>query len=399
LIAPNYVDSRISVARAQAPFVQSTDDLLRTYGADVPRFNASGRAPIEGQRTNSISNSRGEGAVPGVPGTLPPDWAYPATTGMGRQVVGSGTIGNLTYVDWRVFSASAPINFEIINFRQVMGLSASAGTPASVGGFVQVVGGSLANISSTQFRVVWTGGGIQTQTIAPDTVLRRFTHTFTAPVSTTAFAAHGLALNFSAGAAIDVTLRLAWPTVELGAPFASSVILPAAGAPAASTRGADLVTAALASLGIGGNGACTMLGTFMIPQAAPPGAPQVLWQMDVGGPSNRWTLTNPGGTAFLQLVRVTADVAAGASAAAFTPGAIVRVGVSINGSGGGSMSFNGASAVSVSGGPTSGLTTKRLGNRDDGVAPLNGEIGHLQILPYAVSDTELQARVAALPLT
>jgi hypothetical protein len=407
-IAPGYVDlSRITWARAQDG-AQSTSlgpDGLETqfYGADVPRFNGVPRlALIEGQRTNVTPNPWMVGAVPGVIGSggaLPTGFAIDAAAGLTRTVVGTGTMHGRRYLDLRLNGTTATTAFFVLRFQAPV--SALEGETWTQQLFLALAGGSLANITSTVVSLRAAGGTVSPSeatfpALAADVwAMRRVSGVVGAGVSSIAA---GMAFFAPLSSAIDVTFRIALGNLEQ-APFASTLILPAIDTIAASTRGADLVTATLASLGIGDNGACTVLGTFRLPQSAPSGAPQVLWQMDAGGPSNRWTLTNPGGTTFLQLVRVTADVAAGASAAAFTPGAIVRVGVSINGSGGGSMSFNGASAVGVGGGPTSGLTTKRLGNRDDGAAPLNGEIGWLQILPYAVSDAELQARVAALPLT
>jgi hypothetical protein len=185
--------------------------------------------------------------------------------------------------------------------------------------------------------------------------------------------------------------------LELGA-FASTPILPPVGAPGASTRGADLITAPLSSRGIPASGACTVLMTAMIPQNAPAGMSQMLMQIDSGGDGNRFGIRNAAGGANVVGFRSTASVLADSTAAVMTAGTPFRCGLSIDGAGRAAFSFNGGAAVAVTGGPTSGLTTLRLGNAAAGVTALFGEVGTVQILPAVLSDADLAARVAALPL-
>ena len=147
-------------------------------------------------------------------------------------------------------------------------------------------------------------------------------------------------------------------------------------------------------------GACTVLGTFMLPQfAAASGATQSIIQLDDGGASNRFMLRNPIPLSAVTVNRVAAGAVAGdASVGTPTAGVAFAAGLTIDGSGRLAASVNGGSVGVRTGGPTSGLTTLRVGIDSSGASALFGDIGYLDILPYPVSDAQLQALVAAMPL-
>lgn len=194
---------------------------------------------------------------------------------------------------------------------------------------------------------------------------------------------------------LTVSGSVQYAQLEQGA-FASTYIH----ATAASTRGADLVTATPASLGIGGNGACTVLWSGVLPQAAPSGSNQILFTIDDGGTNNRISIINSAGGASVVPVRY----AAGAYADAGTIGSLVAgaafaVGWSANGAGGVASSLNGAAVGTLTGAPSSGLTTFRVGTNAAGVGNLFGDTYYLDIIPRAVSDATLQRLVAAMPLS
>jgi len=189
---------------------------------------------------------------------------------------------------------------------------------------------------------------------------------------------------------------IGWPTLELGS-FASTPILPAVGTPAAATRGADLLSAPLARLGIRDSGACTMLGTFMIPQAAA-SFPQNVFQIDSGNDVIRYLARSNVGASALTLYRL-APGAAQASVGSVTLGSPFRFGMSVDAAGRAAASIDGGSVAAVTGGPTSGLTHVRVGMDSGGTENLFGDIAYLDVLPYPVSDAQLQALVAAMPLS
>jgi hypothetical protein len=224
----------------------------------------------------------------------------------------------------------------------------------------------------------------------------RFSRATTLSGAGTASVTPSVRVNITNTLAYDFTLLIGWPQIEQGA-FASSPILPAPGAPALATRGADLVTAALAALGLPPTGAGTILLRVVLPQAAPAAADQVLLQLDDGSAANRILLRNPAGGSALRLTRVLQGGAAvdAPDLGTFTAGVAVRLGLSVNGLGRVAASLDGAAAQAVLAAPASGLVTLRLGNDSATTAPLNGQVADLQILGEVLSDAELAARVAA----
>ena len=119
-------------------------------------------------------------------------------------------------------------------------------------------------------------------------------------------------------------MRVSVPQLELGS-FASSPILPPAGSPQATTRGADLVSAILTTLGIRPTGACTLLLTGMLPQAAPAGAAQSLAQLDSGSDASAIVFDNAAGGSTLRV--------AGQTLGTMTAGTPFRIAASIDGAG------------------------------------------------------------------
>jgi hypothetical protein len=101
----------------------------------------------------------------------------------------------------------------------------------------------------------------------------------------------------------------------------------------------------------------------------------------------------------LRVFRTTAGTSTTATAAtAVTVGTQLKIGVTVDGAGRVAASVDGGAAVAVTGAPTSGLTTLRIGNDVSGASPFFGEVRTLRVMPLALSDAELAARVARLPL-
>lgn len=378
------------------------------FVAHAPRFQGlAARLLIEGQRTNGIRNPRAAGAVAGAPGTLPTNWTgSTAADGIARQVVGTGVEAGIPYLDIR-FSGTPTATGSGVNARpETAGaIAAASGQTWTSSFFLRLVAGSLANITVNrqlgEFQgatfLVATQSAI-TPTAAP-LAAQRFQHTRTLNNASTNAVAESIFLTYTVGLAIDVTLRIGAPQIEQGA-FASSPILPPVGAPAAATRGGDLLTAPLSGLGIGAGGTCTVLLSAMIPQLAPAGVHQAILQLDDGSDANRLLLRHQAGGASLVANRVTAGVAgAGVTAGSIAPGTPFRAGIACNGAGRIAASLEGAAAVAQTGGPTSGLTRLLVGSSGatGGAEALFGEIGTLRVLPYALADAALAAAVAALP--
>ena len=410
LVVPGSLAAPLTLTRAQLSGVQSSATgadgaTLGLFGADVARFNGTARRLlIEGQRTNAIRNPRAEGAVAGTPGTLPTNW-FDSAAGLTRTVVGMGTQNSIFYVDVR-WAGTTTNTFLNINFEGINVVAAANGEAWAASAFVAVVGGSFSNVTGLRSRVsvnnglVYLGELVDTPPnlvpLLSGALARQPTTAGTIAQASATNVAPYLQATFANGAAIDFTLRIGFPQLERGA-FSSTPILPPVGTPGASTRGADLVSASLSSLGIPASGACTVLWSGMIPQAAPSSAHQAIAQIDDGTNDNRLTLRNVQGTANVGIIWVVSGVGAGtATGGALTAGTPFRVGVSMNGAGRAAASLNGGAAAIVTGGISGGLTTLRLGQQIGG-AEMFGETTLLRVLPYTLSDTNLAAAVAALP--
>jgi hypothetical protein len=199
------------------------------------------------------------------------------------------------------------------------------------------------------------------------------------------------------GATLECTMWLAEPQIEQ-APFASTPILPPVGTPGASTRGADLITAALSDLGIADTGASVWIGEAMIPQAAPAGADQIIWQMDDGTDNNRIALVNPTGGLTLVLRRTTGGVTvSSASLGTVTAGTAFKLGLSVDGAGRAVARLDAGTMQAVTGCVTSGLTTARGGDNASGTSPLFGELGTTLVSPDPLPDRVFAVLVAAGP--
>ena len=225
-----------------------------------------------------------------------------------------------------------------------------------------------------------TLSGAATGTLAGTGAANRVTQTFTPSAGTLT---------------LTVTGTVNYAQLEQGT-FASTYIRKATGA---ATRGADLVTASLASLGIPPSGACTMLWSGVKPQfAAASGATQSIIQLDDGTGTNRFMLRNPTPTSVVTVNRVTAGSVAGdASVGTPSAGVAFAAGLTIDGAGRLAASFNGAAVGVRIGGPTSGLTTLRVGTDISGASALFGDTGYLDVIPRPVDDATLQRLVAAFP--
>jgi hypothetical protein len=372
------------------------------FPGDALRFSgAARRLLVGGQRTELIRNPRFEGATLGVigaGGVAPTHMTLTPGANQTVEIIAIGTVQGLPCIELEIVAIAASSGTFSIEAGSSIPLAASTTYTAS--GFCQITGGSLTNVALFALRgrtdaVVAVNGPQASFSGASATEMTR---AVAAPFTTAADATLGrVQLLFNTSGAATTRFRLAAPQFEVGG-FASSPILPAVGTPAASTRGADLLSATLSALGVGANGACTVLGTFMLPQNAPAGNAQSLLEIDAGSILNRYLVRNDAGTAGLNLYRVTAGAGALAAGGSITAGTAFRLGISVDGAGRAAASLNGAAAVAVTGGPTSGLTTLRIGANAIGTENMFGEVGSLRVLPYVLSDADLATQVGALRL-
>jgi hypothetical protein len=189
------------------------------------------------------------------------------------------------------------------------------------------------------------------------------------------------------------TMLAFWGWTEESAPFPSSAIL-AATEPAAATRGQDVLTASFSTLFPSGVG--TVLGSFVLPFNADASATQTLFEIHDGTANNRIMIRNMTGGATFTATRVTGgSPSSTASLGSMTAGTLFRVGLTFDGTNI-AANFNGGSNLTLTGQPA-GLTTLRVGNSSAGTAPMFGECGIFDVLPYAIPGAGLPAAVSAIP--
>jgi hypothetical protein len=380
LVQPGAIISPLVLTRSQLTGVQSTaiasdGSTVQTYGADVARFNGSARRLlIEGQRTNEMTN-------PNV-----------FTTGWSQIFSGTGATAP-------VLTPNAGIAPD--GSTTATRLQADAGSS----GF----SGLTIGVSTSGCRAIYarslTGGNLTLQigTSSTTTVNQRtVTPTWQRIIApTTNDGVHRvLALSSVAGNSRIVDMLIWGASSEANAAFPSSLILPPTGSPGSSTRGADTsINTPLSRFGINSSGACTILMSAMFPfGTAITGATALLSISD--GTNNNRLYVRSGGANIIAINNVAGGVTPSVvgSANLWTPGTVFRLGIVALGNGTVKVVLNNGAIISQAGGPTSGLTTLRIGSDATGGTPMFGEIHTLKILPYALPDAALTAYVAALPV-
>ena len=250
------IDSRITFARASNATYFDSSGVLQTAGSGVARanqyqdYNPSTLAPlgflIEEQRTNSIRNNTMQGAVAGTPGTLPTNWAS-TVGGLAFNVIGTGTESGITYIDIQFVGTTSATSFNV-RFDQNLAVAAVNGQTWTNSFFCRMVNGATTNIGAIKNRITFRDSGGATLTTgdvdflstisASSIAVARRQNTFTAANASIAAVVGAVLFECVSGVAIDITLRIGLPQLELGS-FATSPILTTA---AAATRLADVAS-------------------------------------------------------------------------------------------------------------------------------------------------------------
>lgn len=241
----------ITFTRASTATYFDSTGTLQSAAVDAPRldYNPSTLAAqgllIEESRTNSIRNNTMQGAVAGTPGTLPTNWVESAlATGLTRQIIGTGTSNGITYIDVKISGTTSSTAGWAWQFEAATQIAALSGQSWSGSVYFAIVGGSTSNITDLLHRVTErsAAGGYLTESnqslTAATATLQRFSLARTLNNASTAFVQSGVYFTAASGAAIDITLRIGLPQLELGA-FATSVIPTTT---TALTRSADVAS-------------------------------------------------------------------------------------------------------------------------------------------------------------
>jgi hypothetical protein len=243
------LDSRVTFTRASTATLVNSSGVITTAAANVPRFthDPSTLQPqgllIEEQRTNSIRNNTAQDAVAGTPGTLPTNWSVAVASGLTTNVIGTGISAGVSYIDLQIVGTSNSTSY-ILAFESNSQIAALQNQNWSESLWIAHVAGSFANISATSLNIRQSnsaGSQVAATVITlsqPTSTFARVSGTATFSEVTTAFVTPGFRLTITNGAAIDITLRIGLPQLELGA-FATSVIPTTT---TALTRNADVAT-------------------------------------------------------------------------------------------------------------------------------------------------------------
>ena len=348
---------------------------------------------VEEQRTNEVRNSNSMSAVvTGSPGTLPTNWsAQGNANGWTREVVGSGSLGSLNYVDVR-FSGTPTGGQFSVTFQSQGVVAASNGQTWAASVYYQLVGGSLGNVVGYPAANLWSstpsylsGLGLA-GSIIPSATLQRYTGSGTISQASTAFISWGITFVYTAGNTYNFTIRFAGPQLELGA-FSTSFV-PTTGT--AATRSADVASITGANFSSWYN---QTEGTVFAnaSTADPSSVTPCVASINDGTSSNRIQIgrTNSSGAALRVFVIANGSTSVNGmligSTSANASGKIIFAFKSSDFSG----AANGTLATPVTSGSVPTTTQFQIGNAVAG-SPLNGCISRLTFWPQRLPNATLQ---------
>ncbi len=412
LVASGRIIAPLGLLRAQSSSVAThigTDgSTWATVSADTARFTGlSRRLLVEGQRSNMIRNPRALNLTAGIVGTgavAPTNWTIASIAGITIEILGATVVNGVSGMAFRLTGTSGAAGSIALDPETMTGIAASPNQTWTASALACSTAGTLTGIlgfgvgftSRTSGGSALSGNGTVVQSLG--TALTRYSRTGpTTTDATTACVQPRMSVSIAASTTIDCTIFMGWPQMELGG-IASTPVLPPSGVVASSTRSADNVRATLSALGVGAGAACTILWGGVLPQASPAGDDQCLFQIDDGTDANRYRLRNLGGGSSIVAGRVTGGTSLdGTALGTMTAGTGFRAGMTLNGAGRLAACIQGGSVQVVTGGPTSGLTTLRLGLNATLSSAMFGTTTQLRVVPFALSDTALQGAVAAMP--
>jgi hypothetical protein len=395
-IRSEVADSRLTISGgAGGTRVNSSGNIV---SASAPRFDydpvslAARGLLVEEQRTNSIRNNTMQGAVAGTPGTMPTNWgiglgANPGT--LASTIVGTGTVNGVPYIDIRLFGTPAGTGQVQIQYEAAGAITASSGQAWTVSSYLTLTStAQTAGVSSYVFAVNERAAGfLQVDTSSALTIgagslnTQRLTYSFTVGNASTTNILPMLGVNYTA-AAVDITLRIGLPQIELGA-FATSVIPTTT---AQVTRTADSVTMTGSNFSAWFNASA---GTFVVEGSATTGTTPSFAGVDDGSVNNLLRFSFESTKLRLLVLSGGSAVADLNSVAVYTSGATVKM-AGAYAANDFAASFNGATPLTDATGAVPVAPDRlRIGSGFGGTG-LNGYIRTLRYYPTRLPNAQLQ---------
>jgi|GEM_PF-5686024 hypothetical protein len=232
----------LSFTRAGAGTFRDAAGALANAASDQPRFDhgmTGGMATTLLYEQAATNFARYASAPANDSG-----WTLAAThNGLSITRVATGSIGVLHYADYRVVGTATGSFTDRFYVTTESLVSAVPGDTFTSSCFVQVIGGSAANIGKFVVSTVSVdgAGNFIDQTVSDATIsfptLTRISATRTVTASTAAGVRLAMVLSgLTVGGAIDITLRIAGPQLEKASAMTSFVQVAAS---TVATRGAD----------------------------------------------------------------------------------------------------------------------------------------------------------------
>jgi hypothetical protein len=401
LVAPGQVAADVVVTRAMSPaggvtIETAVDGSLVAIGATGAAFGAPPwRLQVRVPGTNRVRNPRGEGLIPGSPGTLPTHWTLAVGTGLTREVVGAATLAGIQGSIIRVHGVPASSSGQAIFVEAANQIAAASGQTWTVSAFLALVGGSVAGLNVLRWNLPGTNGASGTETTVSSIISaitgapQRFSVTRLLNNGATTHLRAGVEYQYTSGVPIDFSIFIGAPQGEQ-AGAASQPILPAAGSPAAQTRGADLPT--WTPGGFPPRGAILLSGVLGSVSGADPWG---LAQLDAGADTNRIVARTVAGSGLVEALVVTSGVTVATLSPVGALAANAPMKVLLGWSPTGVVlahSAGGLARATVARPP--GLYRGLLGHAAaDASRPMNGEL-LADFYPFFPSDAEARALVA-----
>ena len=388
--------SLLTTTRASTAYADDTAGAWTAFASNIPRITDKGLL-VEEARTNSIRNNSMQGAVAGTPGTLPTNWSTSAA-GTTVSVVGSGTQNGIDYIDIRYAGTTSAVFLNLL-LEASSSIAALNGQAWAGSVFLAVAGGSFTNITGVALRSAmmsvapaylgegWTPTVYNTR---PPVLsgAARISETGTLANASTAWIYPYLQMTFASGVAIDITLRIGWPQLELGA-FATSPIRTTS---AAATRAADAITVNDFSSWFNA-GPSTLYADAMIP--ADPGASFYLAAITDSSVNSNSTELLVNASDAAALVGYAATVAAGSAAAGVVPyGTPFKAAATIALNDFQPVLEGALGTPDTSGALPGSLDRARLGARVNSAFPMNGYLRRVSYFPARLTNAQLQALTA-----